>query len=147
MKYIILALTIALPLFSTHAEITKKYDNENDCQRYSVLHKVQNQNGDYVFERELEDGETIFKNYVTTGMTLKKLNINFEEKEASFVIKLKMPLRVNRALLGSKYSGKRTSVSSSNPAFNQIINTVNADINLLDEVCINNDKIKYVKFN
>ncbi len=147
MKYLIIAAVSILPFFSTQAVVTSKFDTKNECTRYSIVHKIENDQGELQYERELEENEYIYKKYFTTGMTLKKLNIDFENNSASFIIKLKMPLRVNRPLLGIISNPTRVSVNSRQAQFNKILNTVNADLNLIKEICMNNNnELKYVTF-
>lgn len=137
MKTYLSTLILLITMFSNaHAMITKQTDEKNNCELYSVLNKVRNDAGELVLSRDLVEGEEIIDNKTHYGLELKKLEIDFDKREARFEIFKQVTFGVNRNLIDTDVLA---SISADNQQFSMIINQINRKLFIMNSICVDRD--------
>ena len=143
MKILLISLLLTT---SVQASLFKKFDKKNDCDRYTVVSKVKNDQGDLVHSRELEVGETEFLDRTIAGMTLDNLTIDFVSKTVQAEVWLKRVF-VRSPLFGSITEPAPVLMKSTNPQLGAFINSINSDLLLINQICVSKDnQVKYIDF-
>jgi hypothetical protein len=130
MKALCLFLVLILASFSAFAEVTVKYDQNNDCKLYRVVVKKE-VDGQWTFSPRLEPDESVHKRVFLTGMSVSELEIDFDDRCARGFLEMRMPLHRNKNLVGSKVR-----ISADNKGFTDFINRTNSEINMIHEICL-----------
>jgi hypothetical protein len=143
MKILLISLLLST---SVQASLFKKYDKKSKCDRYSIVSKTQNDQGETTYSREIERGEVEVLDRVIVGMTLDNLTINFQTQTVQAELWLKRFL-IRTPLFGDITSPLPVTMKSTNPQFDSFINTLNSDLVLINEVCVSkNYDVKYINF-
>lgn len=143
MKILLLSLFF---MTSIQASLFKKSDKKNRCERYSVVSKRVNDQGKVEYSRNIESGEVEVLDSTIVGMTLESLTINFENQSAQAEVWLKRFL-LRTPLLGSISKPSPVNMMSTNLQFDDFINSINSDLKLIKDICIDkNNEVKYIKF-
>ena len=132
MKKIIVMFSFLL-INTSMAKVIKSYDSNKECTLYSILAKVENDNGDIVYERELRSDESEHSQLYLRGFSLEDLKVDFKNDEVTASLRQHIVARFDKPLAQVK-------IKSSNKELNKLLYYHNRNIRLLSSVCIDSDK-------
>jgi hypothetical protein len=132
----LLVMGIFLISASAYSAIIKSQDSKSSCALYRVIDN--NADGS---PPQLKAGESLAFSKRLYGMTLKNMDISFDNREVKVDLELSVILGANRNLMS-----KKLIIDEKNPNFKALINHLNRKVSEFQSVCISSgNEIVYAR--